>query len=234
MSPIMWGLVVWGVVALILLGWLVPLIVGVRRRRHSAGGKVLIGVGAAWFLLAAGLVGMAVKVYREFNRSYNREVAHFDASAYNGPVGTLSFAYGLNGELEFGHEGPDGVKTWTVALSNDAAVVPAGRLSVRDLSFSPTDSSGKTVGFLRCRLASKNETFTLETNGQYRVAGGLPLTASVDAAKRGEELSLSFKLVDTAGNRFTWYATGEGRKPPTFEAVGPSGNCFWRDKFEYG
>jgi hypothetical protein len=234
-STVCLSLFIWGsIVILVLLGWLAPLIVGIRRHRRKAGGKVLIGVGAAWGLLALGLVGMATKSFYELDRTYNHEVSAFTPASYTGAVGTLTFGYDLAGTLKIRHEGAEGSKWWTVGVSNATAVVPAGPIKVDDLSFSVTDAKGKVLGSLNCDLSAENQSFSLATNGQRRIAGGFPLTASIDASKRDAQLSLGYKLADAAGNRVTWNAAGQGRKPPAFEAVSPAGKCFWRDNFEYG
>lgn len=234
MSGVFLGLMIWGIVALVLLGWLAPLIVGAVRSRNGKGGKVLIGVGAVWCLLALGLVGLAVKAYTDWNRSYNHEVAAFDASSYTGAVGTLTFPYAYQGKFEFRQEGPDGDTWWKVAVSNGTAVVPAGRLSADNLSFSVTDSQGKALGTLNCGFSPEHESFSLATNGQHRLAGGFPWVAAVQVEKLDDKLSMSFSMMDSAENTVAWYAAGADRKPPAFEAVDSSGKCFWRDNFEYG
>jgi hypothetical protein len=233
MSLVLLGLAVWGVLALLLLGWLAPLIIGLRRRRRGTGGKVLTGVGAVWCLLALGLVGMGVRTYYAFR--HDDQQAAFDADAYEGALGTLAFPYEGAGSLSFRCESPDGASHGgNAAVTNGIVRVPAGKITLHRLSVALTNSGGAAGGTLTCSFASKNESFKLETNGQHRVAGGFPLTASIKAESQGEKLSLNFSMADTAGNKVAWYAAGAGRTPPSFEAVEPSGKCFWRDKFEYG
>jgi len=232
-SVVFLGLMVWGVVALVLLGWLAPLVVGIVRRRRK-GGKVLVGVGSVWCLLALGLVGLAVQMFMDWNRTHNHEVAAFDASTYAGAVGTLSFPYAYQGAFVFRQEGPDGDTWWKVAVSNGAAVAPAGLLIADDLIFFVTDSQGKALGTLTCGFRAEHEAFALATNGLHRIAGGFPWTASVQVEKLDDKLSMSFSMVDSAENKVAWHAAGGGRKPPAFEAVDSSGKCFWRDNFEYG
>jgi hypothetical protein len=227
-------LLFWGVAALVLLGWLAPLIVGVRRRRRGEGGRVLVGVGAAWGLLAASLVAMLVNCVCQWRGAGSHETPFFDPASYKGEVATLELGYGVTAELELRAEGPGGTTWWNVCVTNGAAVVPAGELQLDDLSLSVTDASGKRQGTLYVSLAPENQSLKLSQGERRRLPGGFPLTASIEASKRDEGLSLNFKMLDAAGNRCVWYPEGEGRKPPAFEAAASDGRCIWRDNFEYG
>ena len=234
MSMVVLGLLIWGLIALLALGWIAPLITGIVRLRRGKGGKVLIGIGAAWFLVLVGMVGFAARTYFVYQQRYS--VAEFNPAKFKGETGTVELPYPGAGTLRFEQalQGADAEKRWSVTASNGVVVVPAGKLTVSYLNVSLAGDKGETLGWLSGSIAPENVTFTLEPNGRHKIPGGFPLTASVAAEKRGDQLSLDFKMVDTAGNKVAWNAAGADRKPPAFEAVSPDGKSFWRDDFEYG
>jgi len=104
-NPVVAGLLSLAMMVSLLLGWLIPLVVGLRRRRSGRGGKVLLGVASVWGLLVAGLVLLGVKTYRDEQRRLNREETVFNPAAYTGETATLEVAYGYPGELDVVREG---------------------------------------------------------------------------------------------------------------------------------
>lgn len=234
MSPVVSGLLSLGALAGILLGWLVPLAFGVRRLRRGRGGKVLTAIGGVWGVVVLGLALWTFKIYHDMQRRYNHEEAAFDPASHKGGVATLEVGYGYPTELEVRQIDGDKAVWWKTAASNGVAAVPAGRLALESVSVSVADGQGAKQGTLYVSLASTNETVTLAAGERKRLAGGFPLTASIDAKKGSDGLSLNFKMMDVAGNRMSWYPAGQDRRPPAFEAVAPDGSCIWRDNFEYG
>lgn len=228
------GLLVLSVFAVALLGWLVPLVSGVRRYRRDGGGRVLLGIGAVWGLLAVSLVAFAVHAYLVWTPVRPAEREAFNPASHTGGVASLAFDYGCPGELEFRCDGPGGTRWWTAAVSNGVAAVPAGRLTLVDLNLVVTGAQGLAQGRLYGRFERGGADLELAAGARVPLSGGFPLTASVAASRGDGGLRLDYKLSDTAGNRFVWFPEGEGRKPPAFEAVAPDGRCFWRDNFEYG
>ena len=220
--------------SIVLLGWLVPLVKGVRRRHRGNGGRVLIGVGTAWGVLT--LAGLGWGAYMIHSLSSRYEMKAFDVATHQGATGTVAFAYGENGEVKFILSEGRKNQYWKTAVTNGVAVLPTGEINVGDVSFSLTNATGDVLGELSCSPAHGVSQFKLEPGGRHEITGGFPLTASVQAESRGDgRFSLDFSLLDTAGNQISWSGAGSGRRDaPSFEAVSPDGTCFWRDRFEYG
>lgn len=227
------GFIMLAVSAILVLGWLAPLIIGARRWRRGAGGRALTCIGAGWCLLIAGLFGSAFWRYHTWQQTCH--VDTFDTAAFTGASGTLSVPYDGKGSLRFEQTRADGTtRNWTVDVTNRCVRVPTGTLTANHLSLEVADAAGTLCGNLSVSFAASNATVQIATNEQSALAGGFPLTASVAASSNNGQISLSLSIVDTAGNDATWRAAGPNSKPPAFEAVASSGKCFWRDNFEYG
>ena len=84
------------IAAVILLGWVVPLILGLTRFRRTTAGVVLDVVGGLWGLGSLALVGVGYFAYREMSAA--SRVEEFRPAQYHGPVGTIALSY--PGEVE--------------------------------------------------------------------------------------------------------------------------------------
>lgn len=85
------GFVILMVMAILLLGWLLPLITGIVRLKKKTGGKTRLVIGSVWAILAviliAGITGYGKKIARDFNPE------EFNPSEYTGSLGQVKITH---------------------------------------------------------------------------------------------------------------------------------------------
>ena len=221
------------------LGWLLPLIVGICLwRRGGMAGRMLVGIGTVWGVLALAFVGWFIWMCFSESSTWTW-MKTFDLATYQGAVGTVAFAYDGNGEVLFHHAEPDAEPNkrivWKTAITNGIATFPAGRITEMMACFFVTDASGKTLGQFSWFCTEKNEMLTLEPGGRHEVAGGFPLMASISVEEGVEDgqCVMQFSMADTAGNRVDFDGGDDSPLDVSFEAIASDGTCFWRGRLEY-
>ena len=218
----------------ILLGWLLPLVAGMRlRRRGRKTGRILVWLGAVWGVLALAFVGWGVWMLLTCGFMPKR----FNPATYRGAVGTVVFPYGGKGDVIFGHSESNSVlaKTtlWKAAVTNGIATLPAGRIAGMTASFPVTNASGNVAGQLTWINTATYGELALESGGRHEFAGGFPLTASmrVEKGRGGDgQYDVMFWVSDRAGNFVSLYGRNGNLPNVAFEATTPDGTCFWRGR----
>lgn len=237
MLSLLLGVSIFITIAGALFGWPILLIIGiVKCVRRTKNAKKFLVAGCVWGLLAVMTISWGIWTINNV-RTYH-EAAKFNPAEYDGPVGTLVLPYNRDGQLYFRLDTSTGEERefgdFQIAeITDGKTTLPAGRLGLSYMSFSLKLPRGGTA-MLSILPQQEYSTFLLEPDATHTLTGGPPLTASIEirsGAKRGRPVELDFALVDTAGNDITLRV---GNTPPQFEAISPTGECFWRDKFEYG
>ena len=129
-----------GVVAVLLTGWVVPVIVGIIRLRRRTGGPALLIIGGVWFLGAAGVVGLGVVWYRTFSAGF--AIKDFDPAGHAGQTGTVALPHKGESSLVVGDEAQR--TRLRLRVRDGAAVAPAGRFQV--FSYTATAKAGDGAG----------------------------------------------------------------------------------------
>ena len=219
------------------LGWLLPLIVGMCLwRRCGMAGRVLVGLGAVWGVVALVYVGWFIWM---FSSNSAVHVKTFDPVTYRGAVGTVVFAYDGEGDVIFQHSEPDSAsdkKTWWHAVvANGSAKFPAGRIEDILVHFFVTNAWCGTC-MLSWDYTKENRRFTLDPGERHEIAGGFPLTASISVEGGFEDgqCVVEFSMADTAGNHVVLDGGDHNPLDIPFEAVAPDGTCFWRGRLGNG
>jgi hypothetical protein len=215
------------------LGW-IPLLLfgGVRWQRKKAGGPWITAAGGAWGLLAVAWVILTIVSVSKMSRHFERYAPQeFNPETYTGEVATVELPYTGNGNLYL-YPADSVSRHWMIVIqATNRVVIPAGDYERAWLSVGL--SLSEEVTLLGSHLSCDFDTpFSVEQDGEFVFSGGFPLVASVEAEKRiGDQISLDFKMVDSAGNAVT--VSNQDRKIG-FEALTSDGVPFWADDFEWG
>jgi hypothetical protein len=210
--------------AVFLLGWIIPLTIGIAhlRRSHSAAGVVLTVIGGLWGVPA--LAGLIMGSIFYLNFSKTREVHTFDAT--HSPHATITIPWQGQGTLEYTYGG----KRYVATSENGQFAVPAGRIILSSFTACSPDKQGWSG---RSTLLDKSSTLTLTAGQQQALVAGPPYAAQVKVTRSADKATLVMDLKDAGGHSAS--VSDPGRKtPPGFEVRDPAGKVVWQGKFAYG
>ncbi|MDD5706691.1 MAG: hypothetical protein PHR35_12275 [Kiritimatiellae bacterium] len=222
--------------ALMLLGWLLPLAFGIVRRRRGRGGVVLLWIGSVWGALSVATLAFVVISIMRISRVGRMETETFAADRYDGPTGNISIPYDGDVSLLVQMSQKDGnPRQLMLRATNQMLLAPAGEMSVVWMQVAMPDTNGHPRWTAWITLEAPYDRINLPPDGHIALTGGPPLTAAIAAKRQSDgKLSLDLKILDSAGHRVTIYDTANARTRTTFEAVSPTGEIFWRGLFEHG
>jgi len=222
--------------ALVLLGWLVPLVVGIVRSRRGKGGVGCIVLGGVWGFLALCLLGFVCFVWFSFSQARTAwQPQTFDPAVHTGALGRIEFPHGGDAVLTLQHGGtPDGSAYLQLNATDGVAVAPAGELSIWSCDLKHKDADGNTWQASCYNPKGESGKLTVPTNGVACVALGPPLEARIKTRAMAEgKRSFDLKITGPHGNKFSVRAEGHGRAPG-FEVLNAAGETVWTGKFAYG
>jgi hypothetical protein len=226
------GIGVLGLLAIVLLGWIVPLTLGIARRRRNQGGRGLLIFGGVWAVVGIGLAAVivlgVVSSLREMRRYASEE---FVAAGYKGPTGHASVSW--PGSFNFTLSGA-GAKGGALRVQgrNGTALCPAGSFELASVALEEmsSDAAWSAAAYFR-----KGRPVTIGAGETNALPAGPPFVASVDAEPiRGTNAVFNFRLVDSQGDTWQIRKSGEGARAPGFEVRTPEDVVVWRGNFEYG
>ncbi len=219
----------------ILLGWIVPLILGgVGRRRHWPSAGIWRGVGIAWACLALLLAlaaGFAIFCAAQASRRYRvPDAAAFSPANHPGPTATLRLA--RTGDLECVFQDEAGGSIRCVA-SNGALVVPAGALTLREIKSSTTDAAG--IPWTAASRSWNSPPLNLGAGAVTNAGFGPPflLAVQVEYAPVSSSIRLAPVCADREGNAYQ-VADSARAAAPSFQFLEAGGRVLWSGKFEAG
>ena len=234
---ILLGVVMMAAVALLALGWIAPLIVGLALRSRKTGHP------RAWLITAGIWGGLALLLGVAFSIAAMSEGGLFGGGAQvSQPAADAPPITGPRASLRF-----DGMKTAsltvvadkerraTYAATNGTMILPAGRLRVERLVMTAVDGRGRTWTANGTWYGAR----TLELkDGEQRAAPWLPpFAAGIKLTASGVSDDLQAEPVYAAADGSELTLTGPGRAredTPSFEAFDAAGKSVMRGTFEYG
>jgi hypothetical protein len=223
-------LVVFAFAGVALLGWLIPLIIGIVHMRRRTGGLALIIVGAIWGFGAIAVGGLGALAYREFSRATRFE--YFDPSAYHGAMGAIVVPN--PGELIVRDKKLD--RRLCLQINRGIARAPVGRYDVVSWTeaVAPYAPAGSEDWTASCEFdAGPSSELVVTAEGTQRLEVGPPFTVSVDVAPQaGGRVTLILKVMGLGGHSYS--IVSRRRPPPRFEVLDGSRKVVWHGNFEYG
>lgn len=229
------GIVVVVLAAFLLLGWLLPLVLGiVRIRRKGAGGVVLTVIGGVWGLVVLGVVGLAVYEVHEYSRvSDSGKVVDFDPAQYQGQTGSIVLSHKGESTLEIG--GRDGGGRMRLSTSNGVLSAPVGTYNLFSYEAVGKDESGATWVASGSLSSRGREPISVKANSTQTLELGPPFKASVTVKSTGRgSATLDMSLKGCDGNQYTISKKGGRGEPPSFQVLSKTGEVLWQGRFEYG
>jgi len=221
------------VYAPVLLGWLWPLVKGIRRRRTGgARGWGLIFVGVVWcalifapFLYYVGMIFVPSVALQWKSRS-----VAFDPQRYEAwELGRVTV--GWSGDCQMTLRTGRG-RPYELSGSGGELLAPTGAWSVASCILRAQDEQGARWG---ASLTGHHSLLVVRAGEATAFTGGPPFTAEVEVLS-GTSTNAVFglKYLDAAGQPVSIWKEGSQSVQPGFEAVAPGGVVAWRGNFEYG
>jgi len=223
------GVAILAVVAVALLGWLVPLVVGLVQLRRRTGGVVLAVIGAIWGFAAIGVAGLGAVAYRQMSRSVR--VEDFDPASYHGATGTVLVTYAGQSELIVRDKKLD--KRLRLHARDGIAQAPVGKFEVESWEALATDSQGITWTASCYPGGGRAAEMAVAAGGAPRFEVGPPFTASVDVRPQASgRVAFELKVAGLGGYSYPIHSSRA--RPPGFQALDRSRRVVWHGDFEYG
>lgn len=231
------GVVMMAAVALLALGWIAPLIVGLALRSRKTGHP------RAWLIAAGVWGGLALLLGVTFAIAAMNEGGIFGgASQISEPAADAPPVTGPKATLRF-----DGMKTAsltvvsdkqrrsTYAATNGTMILPSGRLRVERLVMTAVDGRGRT--WTASGMWYGGRPFDLK-EGEQKAAPWLPpFAAGIKLTASGVSDAIEAEPVYAVADGAEITLAGPGRAKedtPFFEAFDAAGKSVMRGTFEYG
>lgn len=210
------------------LGWIIPLVIGIVKRKTGLG-IALIVLSCSWLVLVALMSFGLFMVNRIQPRRI--EVVEFNPDAYDGPVGSIKVTFPAETTLYLTDE--QNKKRYKVQSESNELTAPCGRFKVYRYTGVATAENGSrwTIGTY---LYNKQCYVQVQPDSAVELAFGPPLEASVSPGMLRANANFNFLLKDSTGNAYTLTRTGERLPPPKFNVINAAGTVVWSDAFEFG
>ncbi|MFC1498533.1 hypothetical protein ACFLS1_08715 [Verrucomicrobiota bacterium] len=226
------GLLILVIVAVILLGWIVPLIVGIIRLKRKTGGIVLTIIGGIWGVVGLCFAGFIAYGVWSFSQSGRYEVEEFDPAEYKGE--TAAVIVPCKGETTLflrGKHKDDSI--FRIVTTNMTVQAPVGFV-LYQYTMNVADGKGGRW-HAGCFLNGRKDKIEIKKDLVNELKVGEPFTARVKVNKDFKDkdvFDLEIKGVD--GRKFTIYKISPDSEFPRFEIFSPDNKVLHSDKFEYG
>lgn len=215
----------------ILSGWVIPLVVGILRRRsgHRAIGWFVFS--GLWGLAAICLIGLPFFIAGSM-RSYSPE--KFDASNYSGATGKVSLPF--EGDVMLQLLDKQNHRVLQCPGKGGMVVVPAGNYQPHQIEAFSKDGAGE-LWVARSYLGrGGGGQFSLAAAGTHALDVGPPFVARVTTGKGDDgEVEFNFEMSGRGGNQYVVSPSGRSQTAsPAFEVLSANGQVLWRGNFKYG
>jgi len=226
-----------------LLGWIVPLVIGLGwRRRNVPGFQAWTRFAAIWggtaLVLAAGIgVMLAVSLSGNRHGSYSPDkTSEFSAATFKGPTGNLKIPF--SGEMHLKAECST-LGVMDFSTSNSTFVVPAGRITVKSLEVTARDKQNrKWMAQGNWFYSGEHKTNVVEVpaGGIKELAMGPPFRASIQVTYSPVSDSFRMKPLYSDSLGYNYKVCSDDRKGtvPGFELLDSENKLVMSGKFEFG
>lgn len=227
--------------AVVLLGWVIPLLAGILawRRGQRSLGRVMVGVSAAWGLLCLVLVGWPLLHLGEGDHQGRRET--FNPANHKGPVGKIMIPYQGSAKLTLRPAVSPGQKAKTkpgrlvLNTTDGTFIAPAGNYRLSEIEFTAPDAQGKNWEARAPFYERQNKDLVVSADQTVQLEAGPPFKVTVPVLDiSGDMVVLDYDVRGRGGDGFTLSHPDQLGNPPQFEVVNAKGQVVWSDKFEFG
>ncbi|MBM4155392.1 MAG: hypothetical protein FJ221_10245 [Lentisphaerae bacterium] len=228
------GVAVLAVLALFLLGWIVPLVFGIRRARGRRGGTALIVIGGVWGAGAVSLVAMIALAYIGFRGARTQsQTKTFDVATHTGKQGIVRTACAGPTTLQVVEESSGAAMNLESTTGEFAA--PAGKLRLQRFTTTARGADGATWTVAGYTFARDQQVIDVAPGGTVALRLGPPYRAVVTTSRQVDgQQAFDLAMTGAGGSRVSMYVQGPNRKPMRFEVLDASGRSVWSGNFEYG
>jgi len=216
------------IVLIVGLGWIIPLIIGIVKRKKTTG-VVLLILSFCWI----GVVCIATAGLFFFAQSQSKqyEIVKFDPDTYDGPVGAIKVNYPVKTILNM----TDKKENKRISLHSDSNQLTAPCGSFELFRYCGTiDTDDGTSWSLETYLYGKKCYVDVQSNSVVDLVFGPPLEASVSHRIQKPTITLNFLLEDSAGNKYSINRVNKRLPPPKFNVIDSAGAIAWSGSFAYG
>jgi hypothetical protein len=228
------GFIILIVVAVIAIGWIIPLIIGlVRLRKKKSGGLALTIIGGVWGAVA--IVIIAIGVYSVFQARRYMQVEEFNPATYKGSTGKIVMSY--KGDSMLTVMTMNNPKRLRLTAKDGVALAPVGSYTPLQFEAELADKDGNEWAASSTLVAKDPNQISVQPDISCEIKVGPPLKASVSIDKGGnkdDEYFLSLELTGVDGGSYSVRKLGKDDWAPGFEFIDSAGKVVWQGKFEYG
>ncbi len=227
---IIFGIIILLIAAFFVLGWIVPLIIGLVRRKQGKSCTALIVLGSVWgvmALLGAGVIGLGVYAFSMAESRWQTE--EFDPSAYEGETAILETAHKGNATL-VARVGEG--ESYSFSTDDGSFLVPADVIKPQSYSITAKGDDGKTWTASWWFYSAQNDPeadLTAVDRGNLDVGPPIIVKPSRRVLSEGRQ-SIDVSFTDAAGRSVRLSPP----KPPVIQILDASGAAVWSHKMEYG
>jgi hypothetical protein len=231
--------------AIFVLGWLVPLVLGiVRIASQKKYGGLLTWIGAVWgFLAVLGVAGIVI-FFCMMNKRY--EPQDFDPVSYKGKTGRIVIPHKGDGEITLSINEAQSLlgqsRNLRLTSTNGDFVAPAGKIQyISSIELTQTDEAGtrwKARTYVGVLDQDGNNAPTKLKEGQVLnldIGQSLKAAMEVSPAAAGQ-VSMNMQITDNGKHSFTVSKDTPSlvRDKPKFQVLDSDGKVLWEDSLEYG
>jgi hypothetical protein len=173
------------VVLFVLFGWVVPLSLGIRRRRNGLSGIVLIILGSVWGLIGICMIPVAVVIALAVSRvSSEDRLETFDSSKYSGETGKVTLSF--KGDVDLILENTGTHRRMLFKFHNGEGRVPPGTYRINYFSGCLTDQQNVRWSASSNFPYGQNDSFSVVIGSLLNIDVGPPFCIRVLVEKKGK------------------------------------------------
>lgn len=217
------------IAALVLLGWIWPLVTGFVKRRRGEKCTAWLVIGGVWCagaLAVSCLIGLSIFAFVKMSSQW--ETNEFDLATYDGATATIVASY--KGESSLTANTAD-QESFGFKSTDGTFIVPVGELTPTAYAISKKDAKGGDWHANWWFYSEKMEPFDLAEGATAMFERGPPFTMR---AKRtnltGGMQKLDVKIVDRTGAEVRIRA----KQSPAIQIINEAGEVAWSKSLEYG
>lgn len=216
--------------AVLSLGWILPLVLGIRRLRRKTGGAILTGLSSLWGIAAVSLAAAAF--LPDLLKSRRPDTEDFDPSACQVQMGKIILPHKSESQLVLYR--PSQGRRWRFSTHDGVVLAPLGQYQLCQYSTTCEDAE-KTKWTASCDLSyRKAKGLSVAVDAPCELEVGPPFKAQVTVEEPAPTVHLNLKVTGRGGDNFTIRRADETEEPPGFEVRSASGDPIQQGQLAFG
>lgn len=220
------------VAGVIFLGWIFPLVMGIRRRRRQSGGTGLIAFGGVWGTLAIVLLCFAIFAIYSIRRQM--QVETFDPANYKGQTGTITLPW--NGDFSLNLFVPTSGRSGLINIlgKEGHAIAPTGTFKASVITLTHVSSNRDVCTASTWFYGTNFLQFSVQTGKETHIDYGPPFVAYIQITQTGTtNVEFNYKLEDKQGNPWR-VSNSKATRNTGFEVLDKTEKVVMKGDFQYG